>query len=429
MTNPFAKFTGEVTEVAERLTKEQETPVVPVRGTIKDGQIKYLTDLRIRFGISTDDVLSLSTQQAYEEISELSKRPAPASASQLEKINTIIGELTTAGMRINISQEKMSTLTGGKDGTASQLITFLLSKRQEAGVTSPASTAQIDTIASWFLCPDIPFENLEITKKVSMPDISPTAWRLMTPEEFVAELTAKLNREQASKFIDDNRASYYQWKKTRITDSQVKYIRQLDERMANIESQAEVTFAVDMEGNLVEVSTAKKNTYNPRAHEPLTDIQIGQLSYQEASTLIDQMKSELSERRSSISTDDSQQTLEDKVHAFSERTGTGIAKTENDARSREYAKLTDLIFKLEAVVGQENPELHDMIQEVLIHDTGCADSVAQEIKSFMHLAVDRQDKARAYRTAGALLQIAEETEVGSSIAEMVNSEVQEEYAV
>jgi hypothetical protein len=250
----------------------------------------------------------------------------------------------------------------------------------------------------------------------------------MTPTEFKEQITAKLTRSDASRLIDAHRADFYTWKKTRVTQAQMNHIRQLDERLASIESQAEVTFAVDQDGNITEVSTAKKNTYNPRAHEPLTEHQLMQLSYKEASTLIDQMKKEQTERYSSISQSKDQQDLQDKVAGFDDRTGVGRAKDENQARSNEYNRLADLIYKLEAVAGQENEELHALIKEVLVDGGGDSNHAKQEIKAFMHLCVDRQNRNRALMTAGSMQQIAEDTIIGTAIAEEVVAEVMEEFA-
>jgi hypothetical protein len=302
-----------------------------------------------------------------------------------------------------------------------------MQKKGALNIVSPASEAQISTIAEWFLCPDIPFEDFNINKKAMMPSVSPTAWRFLSIEEFKAELTAKLTRSDASRLIDAHRAVFYTWKQSRITKAQMKHIRELDERLASIESQAEVTFAVDLDGEIVEVATAKKNTYNPRAHEPLTEHQLMQLSNKEATTLIDQMKKEQTERYASIDASPAQQDLQDKVAGFDDRTGVGRAKNENDARSNEFHRLSDLIFKLEAVAGQES-DLHDLIKEVLIDGGGNYEHAKNEIKAFMHLCVNHQNKERAYQTSGTLLQIAEATIIGTAIAEEVGAEIQKQYS-
>lgn len=425
--NPFEQFNK---ELAVAVATVEATYVAPQANPASAKMQKFLLDMRTRHHIATtpEEIALLSFKQVREELQELQSRPAPATPSQMEKINTIIAEMQAHGANINISAEKLASLTGGREGTASKLIDFLMQKKGALNIVSPASEAQINTIAEWFLCPDIPFEDFNINKKVLMPDVSATAWRFLSVEEFKAELTAKLTRSDASRLIDAHRAVFYTWKQSRITKAQMKHIRELDERLASIESQAEVTFAVDLDGEIVEVATAKKNTYNPRAHEPLTEHQLMQLSNKEATTLIDQMKKEQTERYASIDASPAQQDLQDKVAGFDDRTGVGRAKNENDARSNEFHRMSDLIFKLEAVAGQESEGLHELVQEVLIDGGGNYEHAKNEIKAFMHLCVNHQNKERAYQTSGTLLQIAEATIIGTAIAEEVGAEIQKQYS-
>jgi hypothetical protein len=428
--NPFEQFNNEVSALAERLTQEEAIApkVNPNPASVK--MQKWALDLSKRHNQTTtaEEIAMMSFTQVRDLISELQHRPSPASPSQMLKINETIAEMQAHGAKINISAEKLNSLTGGREGTASKMIEFLMQQKAKLNIVAPASEAQINTIAEWFLCPDIAFEDYNIERKVSMPSVSPTAWRFMTPDEFKTQLQEELSRSEASKMIDQYRAVFYEWKKSRITKAQMNHIRQLDERLASIESQAEVTFAVDQDGNIIEVATANKNTYNPRAHEPLTEHQLMQLSYKEASTLIDQMKKEQSERYASISQSKDQQDLQDKVAGFDERTGVGRAKNENDARSNEFHRLSDMIYALEAVAGQESEGLHELIQEVLIDGGGNYEHAKNEIKAFMHLCINHQDASRAYKTSGTLLQIAEQTTIGTAIAQEVGNEIQAQYS-
>lgn len=412
--------------------------------------LQFLSDLRTRHRRSLVGLDTISYSEAQAEIKELQALPTPASDKQLEIIANTIKELNDAGDKINISQAKLHSLTGGREGTGSKMIEWLFARRQSLNIQQPPSDSQLDTLTEWFLCPDIPFESLSIAvedeikpganmsdshtdtvcveKKVLMPHVSATAWRWMLPEEFKAELKAKLTRSQASKLISEYRGTFYTWKSSRTTKAQMDHIRRLDQRLANIESQAEVTFGIDQDGNVEEVSTSKKNTYNPRAHEPLSDIQLAQLSVEEAKILIDQMHSELNETYASIDNNAEQVHLNDKIRSFDERTGAGVAKTINDARIFEYTKLSDLIYKLEAVVGHANDELHDMIKETLIDGAGDSIHVTHKIREFMLLAVDNSSRERALRTSGALLQLTEDTEIGTKIAQRVSNETQAKYS-
>lgn len=427
--NPFEQFAKDVAEIAVEAEATYVKPVVNANPASPKMQ-KFLLDMSARHntGKTVEDIALMSFTDVRNELQRLQALPAPPTPSQMEKIASIIAEMQAHGAQINISSEKLASLTGGREGTASKLIDFLMQKKNALNIVSPASEAQVNTIAEWFLCPDIPFEDFNIDKKAPMPEVSATAWRYLTVEEFKAQLAEKLTRSEASRLIDAHRAVFYTWKSSRITKAQMKHIRELDERLASIESQAEVTFAVDLDGEIVEVATAKKNTYNPRAHEPLTEHQLMQLSTQEATTLIDQMKKEQQERYASIDASPAQQDLQDKVAGFDDRTGVGRAKNENDARSNEFHRLSDLIYKLEAVAGQESEGLHELVQEVLVDGGGNYEHAKNEIKAFMHLCINHQNKERAYQTSGTLLQIAEATIIGTAIAEEVGAEIQAQYS-
>lgn len=344
----------------------------------------------------------MTAKEVRAEIEELNKRTMPPTQRQMEIINATIKELQEAGMKIAISAEKIASLTGGREGTASKMIDFLFSKRREMTVDLPITDNQAAALADWFWCPDIPFEDFNISKRRMRPDIGPKAWERLTPEEFLAEIKSAFTRQEASKFIDDHREKYFHWKRTRITSSQMEYIRKLDERLANIYSVREVGFAIGEDGEIIEVKQNNARDRMPtRAHVPLSDQDLMQLSYEEASTLIDQMRYD-SSRQFEGYVDNSQQELQDKVSSFSERNGTGVAKNQNDAMSEELHRLQGLIYKLEAIVGSESPELHDMVNEVFIYQSNAPEVLIEELRDFMSLAVDTSSDERLRKTYGAL---------------------------
>src|SRR6185312_5542042 len=117
--------------IAEEAEQRNNAPATPPKRSASPKQITFLTDLRTRYNIPVEDIASLSAKEVYDEIQELMKRPAPVSPSQMEVINKTIEELRLAGMKINISDEKIASLSGGKEGTASKMINFLFTKRTE----------------------------------------------------------------------------------------------------------------------------------------------------------------------------------------------------------------------------------------------------------------------------------------------------------
>lgn len=393
---------AQITQQAEQRTTRtsQVTPASPK-------QSQYLVDLRTRFSISTEGIEALSFQEVRAEIEVLRARPMPPSPAQMDVIHKTIKELQESGMNINISAEKIASLTGGREGTGSKMIEYLFTLRQDTADVAALSDAQATTISGYYFCPDIAFEDYDVQKRIMMPAVSEKAWRRMTEDEFMAEIKSKFTRQQASKFIDDNREVFYTWKRTRITSNQMKYVRELDERLAKIYTSKQVNFAV-VDGEIIEVDMPTAGDRMPtRAHEPLTEQDLQQLSFEEASTLIDQMRHDLNRTFESES-DTTQQELQDKLAGFSERNGTGNAKNEADAMSLELVKLGDLIYKLEAVVGSESPELHDMVKEVFIHQVTTADVLVEELRDFMSIAIDDSSDTRLKQSYGALMNMCED---------------------
>jgi len=241
--------------------------------------------------------------------------PDPASPRQLDKIKELETEIISAGGAMKpMTQATLDSLTGGREGTASSLIQMLFDTRNELSETAPITEPQLKIIVEWFLCPDIPFESfsseevydkkelandnesrtitIEIDRRIALED---NLWRLMTVDEFESEIKSKLTKKRASKFIDAYRGVFYDWKKTRITESQVKYIRELELRLANITTPKAVEWAF-VDGEMVEM---KANTvdynddWNPMAYQPMDELVLAQLSYEDASKWIDNLKTEL----------------------------------------------------------------------------------------------------------------------------------------
>lgn len=91
---------------------------------------------------------------------------------------------------VDITNELIKKLTGGKDGSASKLIEQLLDRKRKMGNLLPPTEAQIKFLVDMFLCPDIPFEEFDIKKKRKISD---DTYVLMTPAEFAEEVKAKIH--------------------------------------------------------------------------------------------------------------------------------------------------------------------------------------------------------------------------------------------
>lgn len=408
--NPFAGFFAD-----NRSQKQQAEADIAGQsgGFVSPNLMKFAKDL-YRLHKLEDAILdTMSWQQVKAEIDRLQALPQPMSQAQEDALNKVLEELAELGQPVNVPKEVYAQLTGGRDGSASQLIDKLFNMRYQLQQNSPLTDKQAEVIIGWFLCPDIPFEDFDISKKIAMPNVSDVAWRFMTCDEFHEELKEKLTRQQASKFIDDYRASYFEWKKTRCSTSQKTYIRQLEERMANLSSPRQVEYAV-IDGVVTQVVTSKPREYNPTAYAPMSDFDLEQMSYDDASRFITQLKSELEKpKRSSISNDTSQQRLQEKFQTFAEHTGAGRAKDEMSYKVKEHRKLSDFLFKLEAVVGWNNEDLHESCHKLMMLGEGNVADVSDELLAFITEALNK--KAISFNK---LVELADESIVVTQLIEM-----------
>ena len=238
-----------------------------------------------------------------------------------------------------------------------------------------------------------------------------------------------MSKKDASAFIDAHRGTYYDWKRTRITAQQITYIRQLEGRLSNIYTPKAVIQAVDFDGDVFNIRTSsshdERGDLQTQAYEGLTEYDLIQMSYEDASTFIDQLKSELADPmlRNTSFVDNSQDELNDKLATFDDVRGTGsLAHDETSARVLEFTILNDLIFKLEAVAGWRNDELHDEIKEnVLDGDGEVTQRVRIMIKEFMDTTIDRSNMERLFKSIGRLYTMTQDSVTATNIvAELAN---------
>ena len=397
-------------------------------------QIQYYLDLCQRKKVQPKEIKLFTFETIGKEIEQIRQLPDPASDRQIEKIKQLQQEISELGGNLKpFSEEFLSRLTGGAEGTASQLIETLMRKRTELNEVALPSDAQLQIMVEWFLCPDIPFEDFGIQKKIYLDSTIETngetvnLWRYMTPDEFANEIKSKMTKKQASEFIDRYRVAFYDWRKTRITQQQVRYIRELEQRLASIYTPRQTEFAVNEDGEIVEIkqsaSRDARGELQTVAYEPLTEMQLAQMSYEEASLFIDQLKSELERkelyRYGNIYGDD-QQALEDKRGA----------KDRNDAIIKEYTALNDLIYKLEAVAGYENYDLHGLIRETLLEgEDHRSEEAKNAIKEFMMQTIDfERGFSQVIKDLGRLQVMCEESVIATAILEELTKEVMAELA-
>ena len=322
-------------------------------------QYNFYTDLCKQRNIK---ILPLENFASFEELDAKIKEIRsffPASVAQKELVKTKVNNLLSMG--VNIAMPDVEKLTGGKNGTASKLIESLIELENQHKDKMLPSDAQLQYIVNMFLCPDVEFEEYGINKKINLED---GKWRYMTPEEFVEEIKEKLNRREASKFIDKNKGAFNEWRATRIRPEQQRYIRILEDRIAEKETPVEIKWIINDKGEMEMqkiYDTSEDNTKIWR----LTEMQLMQFSVDDASKYIEILTSELSRKEESSSEETPQ--------------------IEEKKAKEDFEALQELLFHLEAIAGYEVPELHELTTSLVTEDyeTEEVKKIKEEIHNFM----------------------------------------------
>ena len=298
-------------------------------------QIKYYLDLCEQKNVTPKDVSNITSREIHKLIDEL-KSIVTVSKSQVEMLKRL-GEETN----VDITNELISKLTGGKEGSASKLIEQLLERKRSMGNELPPTEAQIKFLVDMFLCPDIPFEEFGIQKKRQIAD---NTFALMTPSEFAEEVKAKIHMSEASSFIDKHRGTFFTWKSSRATLEQIKYIRSLEERLSTKREAVAIEFAISETGEVVELPCKKPVSEN-KLYNHLTDLELAQMGKKSAEEYINILKADLN--KSELYTGFEAE-LNKSDEAFEELR----IKDLSDESTLEDL-LTDSMYKLSAMLGYE----------------------------------------------------------------------------
>lgn len=366
---------------------------------ITERQVQYYRDLCLSKNVKVKNYTLMNYEQLAEEIAEI-KAYFPPSDKQLAIIKEKIQKLNDNGYEIKEPDYK--ALTGGMNGNASTLIASLIQIEQEQEITAPITEEQEKFICQMYLCPEIAFEEYEIKLRIQLEG---KTWRRCTAEEFVMQLREKLTKRTASELMNKYRGIFQDWKRDRITTSQVKYINSLQDRLCNIGTEKTYTgkkgFYVSLSGDLIQneevvAETAKTNNSN---YNRLSDLELYMFSKKQAEEFINQLKSELGRKE---------------LYRFGESTGQEntfeMLRKKNES---EYSKLEELIFKLEAVAGFEVEHLHELINENMVNNIGNEEDIRNaklEIKSFMSFLMSEQ-----YITFGGLIALCEKSATAQEI--------------
>ena len=340
--------------------------------SVSDARAKYYYDLCVQKGIEGINIYKCTSNDEFDaELSRVRSFRRPSDA-QLKLIEQKVENLAS----MNITVEPPTELTGGLDGTAGKFIQMLIELEKEHYDEAKPTDAQLQAIVSYFLCPDVAFEDFNISRRIEM-DTFPGAWRRPTPQEFAEQIKEKMSRRDASAFIDKFRGSFYEWQKTRIRPEQIKLIRDLEERFKSPNGRI-LESAVTIGGQTFTYTNQKHET--PVAEYVVMDeLQIRMMSVEDASRFISMLKAELQNKS---------------LYTFGE-TSDGSATFEeirNNQKNQEESKdseLKDLIriaYKLEAVAGYKLPELHNLIDEITVEYDG-GDNV-EPIREIMLSLID-----------------------------------------
>ena len=418
-------------------------------------QLNAYHQLCERRKVEAQDVSKLTRSQLSKLIEQLSAMPIPASESQIEKIKELHAEIVAMGAQIKpIPQEFLDSLTGGREGTASQVIALMFKRRDEAKKFAPPSEKQLQVLVGWFFCPDIPFESLTITRgdesfnveisrrqylepinafstdHDSVDEFEARPWRLVTPQEFAERIKANLTSNDASMLIDKYRGTFYEWRSTRCTKEQMQQIRRLEEAMSTTYKPQRVKLAMTEDGELIEIGTPSRQRRATIGYVPIADEALIQMSVDDASRFIDQLKSEVARtelRNVSPQHDDSQQLLTDKFAKFDERNVTGEARDVVSANVKEVRVTEDILYALESIVGYKSDELHELINEniVLYGAQGFrSEDFEERLRRMMLDSIDTsRGIAQIFKDIARLTTMCEQSHFATRIAKEVTKEV------
>lgn len=350
-------------------------------------QINFYADLCIQRSITPKDTSKMSYEDLDMEIKAL-RNSYPASESQKIKIIELIKQLQSVGINIKSYDESMlNKLTGGRNGTASTLIESLIKLLSENTDKMKPTNKQLETIVSWFYCPDIPFEDYNVSRKVpvehlesyssDLPYEEQTAqqlWRKPTPQEFASLIIDKFNKADASQFIDKYRGAFFEWKRSRCTSKQKNFIRELEARFCVTHQLKEITFSIDASGNIQQTVINKpQHEYNPQGYQPLSDEELNMMSVDDASKYIDIINAEFKDKSLYQYNESPDERLET----------TRQAKNKKDAEITEFNNLNDLMYAFEALAGYDDEELHECATE-LVCNKDITDNNTQKKRSYIY---------------------------------------------
>ena len=303
---------------------------------ISPKKVKYYTDLCKLHNISPDE--NLSSSEMSKEIDRLKSLGRPVTDGQKEMILKLGTEV-----KVTITDELLNKLNFEK---ASALIKQLIAMKGTVTNTLEPTEAQLKFLLDMFTCPDVDFEEFNIYRRKVVGE---NTYVLLSKDEFVALAKKNISQADASRFIDAHRGAFFTWKKTRLTESQVAYIRQLEKRLSVMREAVAIEFGVDEEGNLIELPHAKP-AYSEGMYNALAEHEIIQLSKEQANEYISLLKADIERKELYTGFEKGQ----DSSDTFEVIRIQDLSDEEN-----LHQELVDNLYKLSAMIGYQFIEVEE----------------------------------------------------------------------
>lgn len=221
-------------------------------GVPSENQINAYIRMCEQRELTPEDTTTWNAGQVSDEIDRMINM---VSQNQIDLITKKVTELNQSGFPINMPD--ISILTGGKEGTASSMINSLIEMQNTHHEVCAPYGEVLRKAVGWFYCPDIEWKS-SVEKTIKL---NGKLWRKLSPEEFALQIQANYTHNELHALLRENQNKFFVWRKGLITDKMISYIRTLEDRLSNMTSSKknENSWAVDQDGNLVQVNQEKKH--------------------------------------------------------------------------------------------------------------------------------------------------------------------------
>jgi hypothetical protein len=286
-------------------------------------QLSFYFEVCARKKVAPKDVSNLNGNQLFQLTQEVLALPTPASENQLNTLRELLTEMVNAGIPgVSMGSEKFWKAVESSMDKCSQYIDHARQIRSKNFDKLKPTEQQLERIALMYTFPEVEWDNYGISLRiyeehlqvycsdVHTPDVlEQRRWRRATRQEFMEQLGRKLTHANASALLDRYSGSFTAWNRSRLTDSQKRQIRNLEERLATIFVPKEKTvYELDspfemmneLDTNISEevdapfmVASKKVDNWNPVAYVGLDEEIIDMFSREEADKYITQLRYEL----------------------------------------------------------------------------------------------------------------------------------------